>query len=494
LKTYKFTGILFFISLITSGAYSQSLSDSLAKSFINGIINNSPELEQYVQTDELQLSKRLGISYNDTRYKFLISNDLEPDVKNKLRIGALTYEYNIKLLKDDYSALTIQIPSQNIKNEYYFYKSKLVSKPSYFAKDWTLRESKYFEFHLNNPKLINEYSINKLDSFVDNMLTLLAFNEDEINRLKKEKIHYYLCGDENEIELLTNYKARGLYYMPYDYIISTYNCHYHELLHLLMNYKLQTVSLYTLPLLQEGFAVAFGGRGGQNPDVLFGMGAFLAQSNVLDYKSLLNKPDFYKVDPSMSYPSSGLYVKYLINTIGIKKFIELYKEYSTDSEKIDGLNINISELPPDSGWQNYLNSPELNNTVIVSGFIESDYQKFLVKTDNISIYENGDKYLFKIKGKIGLNSKKIIKNYTSNLFNELLPKNNYNSENYLIAANAEEVSVYNLYSNDLVAKYVRGFTTKNDPVIQKDGFFIFTLNKNIFEEQIQADDVEYIGL
>lgn len=490
----KIFNYLLLVILFTVNTFPQNLNDSIGKSFINALINDSPDVEKFVNNKELLLAKRLGITYTDTRNKFLISNDIEPSIKAELRNGLLKYEYNIKDIGNNYSVLSINIRSKNIKYEYYFYNTGLISKPFYFAKDWSKQKSTYFEFHISDNKLINDYSINKLDSFVEEILSVLNFKDEEIKKLKEEKIHYFLCMDDSEIELLTNYKARGLYYMPYDYIISTYNCHYHELLHLLMNYKLQSVNTYTLPLLQEGIAVAFGGRGGQKSDVLWQMGKFIAQSSILDYKALLNKPDFYKYDPSMSYPVAGLYVKFLIHSAGIGKFLELYKKYFADNAKIEELNINVAELPSDSDWQKYLENPELDNPICVSGFNEDDYKTLIVNTGDFSIYENKDKYLFRIKSPVGLKYKEDFPDYTSKLFNELYPQGKYQHEKYLVTATAEEVSVYNLFTNDLVAKYVAGFSIKNEPVMQKDGYYIFTINKNVFDEQININDVEYIGL
>jgi hypothetical protein len=484
LTKIKTLNYLWLIFLLTTKIFSQGLSDSNGKSFINALINDSPDIEKFVNNKELLLSKRLGITYNDTRNKFLISNDIEPSVKADLRSRLLKYDYSIKNIGDNYSVLTLNIPSKNIKYEYYFHNSGLISKPFYFAKDWSNQKSAYFEFHISDTTLINDYSISMLDTFVDKMISVLNFNSAEIKKLKEEKIHYFFCKDDLEIERLTNYKARGLYYMPYDYIISTYNCHYHELLHLLMNYKLRSVNTYTLPLLQEGFAVAFGGRGGQKPDVLWQMGKFIVQSNILDYKSLLNKSDFNKNDPSMSYPVAGLYVKFLIHSIGINKFLELYKKYSADNAKIEELNINIAELPSDSDWQKYLESPELGNPICATGFKEDDYKTLIINTVDFTIYENKDKYLFRIKSPVGLKYKEDFPDYTSKIFNELYPQGKYQYEKYLVTANAEEVSIYNLFTNDLVAKYVAGFSMKNEPVMQKDGYYIFTVNKNVFDEPV----------
>jgi hypothetical protein len=142
--------------------------------------------------------------------------------------------------------------------------------------------------------------------------------------LKKEKIIYILCKDEDEIEKLTGYKARGMFNLAYDYVISTFNCHYHELLHLLMNYKLKNIPPYTHSFLQEGFAVSFGGRGGKEPEVILNLGCFIAESKFLEYKELLSLDKFRNFDVSMSYPLSGLYNNFIISNFGIDNYLKLY--------------------------------------------------------------------------------------------------------------------------------------------------------------------------
>lgn len=485
----KLLGYFVFVISLASNIYSQNLTESLAKSFIEFLIEDSKNLEKFVHIDELNNCKRLNISYNGEKHKFLISNNLSPSIKLNLKKSALKYNITVDSLEHNYSVLTFEVPSKNIKREYYFYKSKLISKPYYFSREWDGRTSKYFKFYISDPNYFNEYCLTNLDEFVEKMLRLLKFNEAEINKLEEEKIHYFLCKDQNEIELLTGYKARGLYYLPYDYIISTFNCHYHEILHLLMNYKLQKVDLYTLPFLQEGFAVAYGGRGGKKTEVILEMGNFLAVNNFLDYKSLLSKSDFYQYDVSMTYPLSGLYCNFLIKTIGVNQFIELYKKYSGDNDKINQQKINLSELPSDLSWQKYLEEHSKFNAIRVAEFEEKKFRQIIIEAENLVIKENKNEYLIKLKSSFEIVSNKNFENYKSKLFYELFPTRQYQNQKYIISANTDEVSVYNLYSNLLIAKYVKGFSTKNESVKNENGFFVFTIKKTVFDEALVDENI-----
>lgn len=478
-KNIKFVFILFFISF---NIYSKGLTESRAKLFISTLINKSDNLNNFILPEELKLSERLGITYRQNKFKYLISNNINDSVLIELRNNSLKYAFKIVPLKENYSILKLKVPSIIVERDYFFYKSYLISKPYYYSKDWTVRKSEFFEFHISDSVLFNEYSIKKLDSFVNKMTKLFGFNKNEISLLKQEKIHYFLCKDENEMKKLTGYNARGLYFLPYDYIVTTFNCHYHEILHLLMNFRLKNVSLYTLPLLQEGFAVAYGGRGGKTPNVILKMGLFLLKSNFIKVSSLFTKPGFYQNDASITYPASGLYVKFLIETMGINRFIKLYKKYSGNAENINKIKIDTADLPLEIKWKKYLNNYRSNSQIKISGIDAKNYKDILIRTKNFCIYENNKAYLFKIKNAITLTPANPLLNYVSTLYNELYAVKPYRNEEYILSADSNEISLYNLYSNNLILKYVKAFSLNNVTITRKSGYFIFVIVKKVFDK------------
>lgn len=305
---------------IISNSSGDTFSNDSAAGFINALLKDRSNLNNFILPEELSISRRLGIEYTGVDNKCLISNDINSSLREEINSKKLSFTYKLEKLNDDYSKLFFSIPSRKIIKEYYFKDSYLISPPYYLAGNWKKEKSKFFIFHISAPSSFNQFAEKRLDNFVDKICKVLSLNDDQIKKLEENKIHYYLCRDGNEIKKLTGYDARGLYYLPYDYIVSTFNCHYHEILHLLTNYKLGKIPLYTLPLLQEGFAVAFGGRGGKEPDVILEMGAFLANNNFLNYNSLLSKKDFNQYDATMTYPLAGLYNKFLIKALGINKY------------------------------------------------------------------------------------------------------------------------------------------------------------------------------
>ncbi len=470
--------LLFFAETFFAG----SITEKEANEFITLLLTNSEKLSQYFDSSEVRISERLGITYPGKKFKLLISNDIDAETKHKILTNELKYSYEIISPDSIYSELIIKIPGKRESYNYYFRNSKMISRPTYFSRNMKRYESEYFVFYISDSTLANDYSMKRLDSFVDCLLGILECGEKEKRKLREEKIWCFLCRDNEEIKKLTGYSARGLYYIPNDYIISTFNCHYHEIAHLLINYKLKNPDLYTHPLLQEGFAVAFGGRGGKEPEIILKLGAYMAKSGFFDYKMMIEKKDFSNYDASLTYPVAGLYVKFLIEKGGIKNFLNLYTDYSSPNWTEGKTKISAND---DDSWKKFLSEFDSESKIRLSDFRESDFKTITEKEGKWSIAENERDYLFKVKDHMLIAGEKKYPNYQSKKITELLPDMEYKGEKYLITADGDEISLYNLFTNNLIAKYVRGFSAKNIQVPQKEGYYQFVIPKDLIEDNIK---------
>jgi hypothetical protein len=471
--------IALFIIIIPT-LIAQSVSNGRAKEFIDVLINNSDSLEAFVLPEELTISKRLGINYEGVKNKFLISYEIPVEIQRGIKDGIFHYSINNESIGDQFSILHFECSEKNYKTTYYFQNGYLISPPYFYYKDWQKIESEHFIFYVSEQNYFNEYAINQLENFVKNILAVLNFTHQEKEILKKEKLIYILCKNEDEIEKLTGYKARGMGNLAYDYVITTYNCHYHELLHILINYKLKNLPLFTHPFLQEGFAVAYGGRGGYEPGIILNLGKFLEQSDFLTVNALFNANEYKNYDASMSYPLSGLYNLFLINEIGIDNYFKFYLKYS--SETIITNSIDSTFLPSEINWKYFVNKYS-NNEEIMVNFSNDDYQT-LIEDSLFVIKGNNEYYLFETKGNILISDGLDLDNYVSTTFSEFNPHSIYDGEKYLIHVNESEVAVYNLYTNNLIANYVSGFTLDMKPVPKENDIFKYCVRKNIFNEQI----------
>jgi len=314
------------------------------------------------------------------------------------------------------------------------------------------------------------------------MAKLLDLSDKEMQNLQKKKIYYYLCKDEDEILSLTGYRARGMANLAYDAVITTYNFHAHELLHLLINYKLRRLPLYTHPFLQEGFAVAFGGRGGLGPNSLLNVAKFLFQTQFVELESILDGEAFRQQDASLSYSSAGLYNRFLLEKLGPQSYLQLYRTHSAGSARIASQRITLDELPDSSAWNSYISGEAVRNPITLDTMAASSHLIF--NADSIRISEDSSHYYFRIDNVALLAAKEHFPSYRSKSFEELLPGRKYNGAKYLIRASAGEISIYNLFTNTLIDNYAASLSMLPMQIVRSDGKYTFGVRKEIFENLI----------
>lgn len=479
--------IIFLLFLFFPFSFSQTISNNRIEKIVDLLIANSKDISDYVYTAELESSNRFGIEYDRIENKFFIANDIPKEFSNNLLNGKLKYEYQLKNLDDNFALLTFTIPTLNFTREYYLKDSSIVSSPFYFSHKWKNIVFEHFNFFISDETLFNKYSIDQLEKFVNKMIGVLSFTDEEATQLKTNKIFYFLCKDEDEIKKVTGFATRGIYILAQDYIVTTYNTHYHELLHFLINFKLKKLPLYTHPFLQEGFAVAYGGRGGLDVHTISEMGVFLIKSGFANYTELLNKSDFQKTDATISYPISGLYTNFLISMVGITQYLNLYRKYSGTADNTLKERIITKDILLEVQWNLFIDSLLDKNPVCINEKLELNDYKLITQQTDFEIYENAEQYFFRIKDTLLISTAQTISNYRSKIFYENFPNKNYNSEKYLIMANQNEISVYNLFSNNLIGKYVASFSIPPNPVVLTDGFYEFLVKKDLFDEKESKD-------
>ncbi len=481
IRTRLITLTMFCAVFITTGLFPQNgmLTDSSAHVFVHFLLTRNDSIKQFIKPGELEYSKRLGITYKGVWNKALISNDIDDALIPQISSGTIVPHSIITALEDGYSRLTLTFSGSPAVREYYFDGGLLVSPASYYARSWKRIESAHFVFMASNPRAINAYAIRKLERFVDSMERRLAFSGELRARLREKKIFYFLCDSDEEIKSLTGFSTMGMYYLPYDYIITTYNCHTHELLHLLINYKLQSNELFTHPFFQEGLAVALGGRGGKESGVILDMGAYLQTTGMMDFTELLSREQFHSQDASMSYAISGLYNRFLLERISQDAYIALYRKYSGSSAAFDKMIIDTTDLPERSTWLQYV-AARLRQPDIIPA---NEIMPQSVRLDAFQISVAGEYYRFETKGPILINGSPDRIGHPGKKFNELFPGKKYDGEKYAIIASADEVSVYNLFTDNLIAKYVKCFTLNQQSVPESGGCFRFLVKKSVFDAE-----------
>jgi hypothetical protein len=88
-----------------------------------------------------------------------------------------------------------------------------------------------------------------------------------------------------------------------------------------------------------------------------------------------------------------------------------------------------------------------------------------------------------VKNRLLLNSKIPDDTYKSILYPQLVSGSKYHGEKYLVRANKNEIGIYNLFTNNLIASFVTSFSITEKEVPQKDGYFEFSVNADSFDEE-----------
>ncbi len=459
-----------------------NLTKKLADEFIKQLVYKPQEFTQYIHPDELKISQRLGISYDGVGNKFLIGQDIDPEIRKGIRVKRLKFEVDVQPLEKNYSQLGFSVKQKEYEKSFYFQGDRWISPAAYFTRNWHKVSTPYFDFHISNPKNFNLYAADLLNIFVEEMMVLLEIDPEAQEKLKQEKIIYILCGDTGEMEKITGVASRETYLLSQDQIVSTFNCHRHEVAHLLINSKLRQLPLYTNPFLQEGFATAVGGRGDKAPDVLLSLGIFLQGSDFMPYTDILTPQAFRENDPSLSYPASGIYNRFLMQQWGLEKYLVFYQKQGSGSPAAAANIINRSELPPSQAFDDFIKNNRKSQKI---SFARIDPEtEPLLQSGWGKIWSDSDDYHFLLRNSIRLLPETPLSEFQSQEYNEMFPKERYRGEKYILEVTDDEVKLFNFYTATLEAFYAKGLSLDVHDIRNAEGFFQFSISKSVFDEDL----------
>ena len=474
-----------------------AFSQPIENRFIDALIHDKDNITDYIDKDELNSSSRLGIEYSGVNHKWLISFDIPDEVKEGFKGGKYNYTLQTQQLEDGFSVVTLAVGSVNYLQKFYFLNDNFVHPSIYFTRNWKEIESRYFKFKLSEPKYFNDYCVKRLDDFVDSLCTLLEVEPERKNLLAAGKINYTFCIDENDVEKITGYKSKGMSVLAFDEVITAYQTHFHEVAHILINFKLQNLGLYTLPFFMEGFAVAVGGRGGMAPRVVTDLGYYLQKTGFLTYDSILTYESFYGQDANMTYAVSGLYNRFLLDMLGGKKYIKLYKTVNGDINYVKQIKPNGFSLPSIEQFDKFLEIRDKEKIMYVD---EKDNLKpefnFQGVGGSIAYLEDYYKFFIFNYFFIGPSKKEIEDDIHSKIIPSIInnPLNDCNSyAKYCVTTDSSSVKIYNLYNDELIFNFNSSFSIFNTkiPVYTGNGGkqYTFFLSKEIFNHDLDKDIV-----
>jgi len=411
---------------------------------------NSPVLNNWDQVkDKLDIARKTKVTLETGMFKFQFNADTTS--------GSINYKYYTKKL-----------------GKYFWF----IFPQDYYAADWPVYESKYFKFYVN-PKRDNSYNkiaSAELDAFVDKIAAKISLAPKQLDILAKEKIYYYLCSNEPEVRMISGRQTDGLYDPASDAIISSVFPEFHLVAQLLVNYKLQNLPLFTLPVIKEGLATSLGGKWQRSAGVILDFGEYILDYKLTEIDSVLTAIENENNEMSdITFPIEACLINYIYDELGTNKFFKLYKALSGDIHFVNGLSIEkVKTIIAESfkqpwpefkkQFEDFIASNESFSGQIQPGRTETD--QVLLKNGGLVI-SSSDKWLeisFSVEDDQNPETNLLFSKpasligKTSELFKEQYKdRRKYKGYRFGIRIDMNEIGLYDYAINRLKAKYVYNF-------------------------------------
>ncbi len=396
---------------------------------------------------------------------------------NKFLIGNIA----LKAYSQDNPQLTVSHPLIKLAGSYYhnytevngliayeFYISdnNIMSRLDYHTRTWQKMDSEYLTYHFPSDSPIPQTAMEILDKRIESFFSYFPQDNYELDSLRINKLDYFYCPDLETIELLTSYKTRGIFLLNQDYIVSTYPAHFHEVTHFLINYYLKNNQLYTHTFLQEGLAVAIGGRGGQSRDALMETGKFLLDTGMVNYSDFYDVEKFRTEHPSISYPVAGLLTRVMLDHYSPEEYLALYKKYSNSSG-------NFSEITELEWLTKDIIDEYVENNSFRSIFFHVDETDFepIYTSEKLQVSVSNERLQLKSKSSVDFD-------FQNNAFIE--------SENsrYSLTCSSEEIKLVDNLLDEIIAIWSLNFTLSDEAIPFENGYYTFYINQTVLSLNI----------
>lgn len=463
--------------------------------FLDLFLKNDPHIVDYINEGELSQSRRLGITYAGTTIKFLLNYNVPEEVKSAVTNNNQEYNADVLRLEENYTVLEFALQDKSYSTKFYFKDGKCIAPVTYFTRNYSKDSSDFFEYYISNPLYFNSYCKQELDEFVASMIDIMMFTDAEKKLLEQKKITYVFCNTDDEIKDIIGQTARGVYLVGNDAVVSTYNTHNHEVSHLLMNYKIKNDIKPEHLFFLEGFATAFGGRGGLSTFTLLPVAQFSVNSGFVNVNSYLSMNDFMSEDASITYPVAGLYsLIYFVNK-GFEDYLKTYLEFSGDLNYLNTIDSANTSLPFYSEFLEQ--SKNIIPNVIKIDFDKSVFKVKLIDEPDFKIYKRDEDCLILLKNNLLLKSPGESFEYLSKTFSEKFPGKEYLTYHYLIEASKDRVGIYDLFTNNLIFSYNKAFDMQQREVpmevINGDEYFMLSIPYGLLSEGLNKYELSTLS-
>jgi hypothetical protein len=360
----------------------------------------------------------------------------------------------------------------------------LIHAQDYYARDWPIVESGYFRIHAHPDvaEFLTQATLAAADRFVEAMADSLHLDKALVTEMADSKIEYFYCNTDTTVKQIIGHQVQGTFDLPTNDIISATFPHFHELLHLLVNARLKKLPLFTMPLFREGIAVRYGGRWGKGSNALADLGIFMHRQQIVPFDSILTFADFSNYSGAdIAYPVAGVFTGYLLDRMGLDRYLQLYLAFSGSFEELNALTTadvqtKIAELTGQADWDavmtgfnEYLDQYSQKHGVARPGGLAKG--KALVTNAAYAVSTEGDWVAFDftcpatdtVAGTILWGKDDGFGGGQSALFKEQFRTDRvFGGYRYSVRFDQFEVGLYDYASNQLLAKYIWGITPSDD--------------------------------
>ena len=475
------------LALSTPSRASASGADSAFSSYIDAVLADDwSATESLWLPEEVALAKRFGVEFTGVPLKVDCSSPL---LEHRLALRNKTIQMAVtdSAVADTLVAKIVTLRSGGqpaaLSHTYLLISTPAgwrITSPIYHAtRAWPVIETRFTRVRCPDSTLLNQSALDAMDNFIDSLGTIFHFHADEWARLNREKLDYYLA-DRATITALTGYDARGMTYLPLDAIVTSNLPHEHEIVHALINFRLAPLPMYTLPALQEGVAVSYGGRWRKTPQVIMHLGAFVIKSGLMSVEDVLTHSGFNSDASDLSYALGGLFTRCLIESMGFPQFAALYRRLSGPQQYIRNLTLHeihkAAEESTGQPWELLIPSCVEREVATFSHrgidplaymppseFLWSKFtngvEAILNETTDYYYLEVGGEYAGRAMG-VCLKSDSLFtrSGYKSRLFAEQFPEQPYDGQICGIVFDSLEAGIYDYRTDMLLAKFASGFS------------------------------------
>lgn len=434
-------------------------------------------------------AERLGIELEGIPLK---ADCHSPIINSVDRINPGLYP-GVKLasnLGDDTFRMNFSATIGNKERQHVYYAKRLGQDywlffpQDFYCRDWHETTSKYFRFYIDDNKG-DYFSIpgaDELDRFVESTAELLDIPDSRLKILEQQKTDYYLCNSELEIGKITGFETRSWFDPAADAIFTSDFPDFHMAAKQLINFKLQKLPLYNIPLMGEGFPIYLGGRWQRSSQVITDFGRYIIDNDLAEIDSVLVEDNDQNATlADITYPVDACLIDYFIEKLGLKKFLEMYRNLGGDIQYRDTVSADwvratisksLGRTWPEilGGFSEFLeNRPDRGGLIYPGQKIKKNI--LLTREDRLMLY--ADKKWFQVKYFVPDSTNGVLhfvfdKNdrlvdKESSLFNEQYKgKHDLGGYRWGIMIDKNEIGLYDYAANQLKAKYVESFDPNKD--------------------------------